>query len=83
MVGTLKRFLAVNMISQADVARGIGRTRAFVSQLANEETGASQETVRALLTFLSERVGRPVQYEELFAPTPAAVPMVAPSPEAA
>jgi len=62
----MKRFLAVNGVSQADVARGIGVSTAFVSQLVAGESGARQETIHALLAFLSGRLGRQVTYEELF-----------------
>lgn len=72
MVSTIKRFLAVNMVSQADLARGIDRSSAFVSQLVNGETGASKETIDSILSFLSARLGRPVTYEELFGPSTAA-----------
>jgi predicted transcriptional regulator len=66
MATTLKQFLADVRISQAEVARGIGRTTAFVSFLANGDTGASQDTIQALLSFLSQRLARRVTYEELF-----------------
>ena len=72
----IKRFLAANGISQADLARGTKLTTGYVSLLANEVTGASQDTINAILAFLSERLGRRVTYEELFG-APAAVVLVA------
>lgn len=80
MATTLKRFLAANGISQADVARGIQRTTAYISFLANGDTGASQETISLLLAFLSRELGRQVAYEELF---PAEDFTTEPAPQAA
>jgi len=62
----LKSLLESNSISQAEVARGIGRSEAFVSRLLSGETGASQETIAALLSYMSHRLGRQVAYEDLF-----------------
>lgn len=67
----LRNLLESNAIRQADLARGIGRSRAFVSRFVSGETGGSQATIQALLSFLGSRLGRPVTYEELF-PAPAA-----------
>jgi transcriptional regulator with XRE-family HTH domain len=68
MRSLLKPFLATHNITQAEVARGIGRSTAYVSVLAQGRTGASQRTSADLLRFLSKRIGRAVSYEELFAP---------------
>ncbi len=63
----LRAFLKRHGISQADLGRGIHKTTAFVSQLVNGKVGASLETVNAVLAWLSERCGRAVRYEEVFA----------------
>jgi transcriptional regulator with XRE-family HTH domain len=75
----LGELLEANGVQQVEVAKGIGRTKAFVSRLLSGETGASQGTIAALLAFLSRRLGRPVTYEELFG-GPAADPLVEPAP---
>lgn len=73
----LKIFLAHNFISQADLARGIEKTTAFVSQLVKGDVGASQDTIESILVFLTSRLGRPVTYEEIFGPPSVpAVPVV-------
>jgi hypothetical protein len=61
-----KRFLDANRVSQAEVARGIEKSTAYVSMLATGRAGASQRTVVDLLLFLSKRLRRVVTYEELF-----------------
>jgi transcriptional regulator with XRE-family HTH domain len=68
----LKTLIEELGLSQAELARGIGRSEAFVSRLLSGETGASQGTIAGLLAFLSERTGRRVTYEQLF-PTAAGV----------
>lgn len=62
----LKAFLVRNYISQADLARGIDRTTAFVAQLAAGDCGASQETIQRTLLFFTQRLARRVTYEEVF-----------------
>ena len=64
----LRDLLESNEIRQAELARGIGRSRSFVSRFLSGETGGSQTTVRALLSFLTTRLGRRVTYEEVFPP---------------
>lgn len=66
----LKAVLKQHSITQAELAAGISRSGGFISQLISGDSGASQETIESLLSFLSERLGRRVTYEELFgAPT--------------
>lgn len=65
----LARFLFENGLRQTEVAAGAGRTPQFVSMLVRGETGASLETVEALIAFLSKRLGRRVAYEEVFGPS--------------
>jgi transcriptional regulator with XRE-family HTH domain len=62
----LKKLLTDNNVSQADFARGIDRSTAFVAMLVNGGTGASQDTIERALAFLSQRLGRKVTYEEAF-----------------
>lgn len=71
----LKDFLARERVSQADLARGIKKTTAFVSLLANEETGASKDTIDDILAFLSTLLRRRVTYEEVWG-----VPSTEPTP---
>lgn len=63
----LKTLLDDNGIQQVELARGIGRTKAFVSRFISGGTGASQETIDAILAFLSKRLKRKVTYEEALA----------------
>lgn len=77
----LRHLLREGGITQAEVARGIRRTDGYVSLLVNGETGASQATIKALLAFLSRRLGRAVTYEELFGPS--APDLVVPSEKSA
>lgn len=65
---SIKRFLADANISQADLARGIEKTTAFVALLVNEKTGPSKDTIDSILSFLSKRLRRKVTYEQVFAP---------------
>lgn len=66
MKSPLKSFLAANSVTQADLARGTGLTTGYVSLLANDEAGASQETINSILVFLRKRLRRAVSYEECF-----------------
>ena len=66
MTSGLSGLLKRNRLSQAELARGIGRSSAFISQLIHGKTGASQETVADILRFLSARLGRRVTYEGAF-----------------
>ena len=65
-MAVLKAFLEEQGVTQAELARGTDLTTGYVSLLANEETGASQETIHAVLVFLSKRLRRSVTYEECF-----------------
>jgi DNA transposition AAA+ family ATPase len=62
----LRALMDKSGISQAELARGIGRSESFVSRLLAGETGASQATIADLLGFLSTRTGRRVSYEDVF-----------------
>jgi transcriptional regulator with XRE-family HTH domain len=64
--------------SQADFARGIGRTESFVSKLIRGEVGVSRETIDVILAYLSKRLGRTVTYEECFGSPLPATELVAP-----
>jgi predicted transcriptional regulator len=61
-----KRFLGREGISQADLARKTTKTTAFIAQLVNGDCGASLSTVDLILSSLTEILGRPVSYEELW-----------------
>lgn len=61
-----KRFLGREGVSQADLARKTGKSTAFIAQLVNGDCGASLETVNLILTSLTEILGRPVAFEELW-----------------
>jgi DNA-binding XRE family transcriptional regulator len=58
--------LARHELSQADLARGIKKTTAFVALLVNEESSPSHATAFDVLAYLSRRVQRPVSFEEIF-----------------
>lgn len=62
----LKGLLEVNNIQQVELAQGIGKSKAFVSKLLSDDTGASQDTIDAILAFLSKRLRRKVTYEMVF-----------------
>ena len=79
----LGAFLIANDISQADLARWIGRSEATVSRLVNGGMGASQSTIRAIIQSLSVRLARPVTYEELFGSPVEAAPESDPAQEPA
>lgn len=64
--GPLRRFLVKYEIGQNTLARGINKTSGYLSQLANDDTGASQDTVDAILAWLSETLSRTITYEEVF-----------------
>lgn len=62
----LAGFLESNGIAQTELAKGIGRSDALVSRVARGEAGASQDTIDAVLSWLTSRLGRTVTYEETF-----------------
>ena len=63
----LRTFLDANEIKQVEIVKATGWDAANVNRLANDpEANPTRETIDALLSFLSERLGRPVTYEEAF-----------------
>lgn len=62
----LKQMLDRAGISQRDLAKGIGRSDAYVSMLISGDVGASQETIDAVLSYLSARLHKRVTYEMAF-----------------
>lgn len=68
----LRSLIVDNGISQRELARAIERSEPFVSRLLAGETGASQETIERVLSFLSQRLSRSVSYEEAFLASPGA-----------
>lgn len=68
MMTRLDAFLANNGISQGDVAGALGVTDSAVSRKLNGLRPIRLNEVQRLLAFLSERVGRAVEFEEVFAP---------------
>lgn len=64
--GPLRRFLVKNEVGQNTLARGIYKSSGYLSQLANDAAGASQDTVDAILAYLSDSLSRKVTYEEVF-----------------
>jgi len=71
----LARFLQTHDITQANLAQGIGVSGAYVSMLLSGKSGASLQTANAILSFLRERTGEPVTFEQLFG-SPALAPAV-------
>ena len=66
----LKRLIDANGIKQAELADGIDRSAGFVSRLLRGKTRASQDTVDAILEFLSKRLRKNVTYEMVFRSRP-------------
>jgi transcriptional regulator with XRE-family HTH domain len=62
----LRTLLEKHHISQRELAAGIGKSTAHVSRLVSGETGASQETIEAVLAYLSNRLGKRMTYERVF-----------------
>lgn len=62
----LRTLLDKHGITQRELATAIGKSDAAVSRLLSGETTASQETIDAVLAFLSKRLGRRVTYERAF-----------------
>jgi predicted transcriptional regulator len=62
----LGELLSDNGISQAEFARGIGRSRSFVCRLVSGELEPSRSTIDASLRYLSRQLKRKVTYERVF-----------------
>ncbi len=63
----LRTFLDANEIKQAEIVTALDADKAQVSRLANDpDANPTRETIDRLLTYLSQRLGRPVTYEEAF-----------------
>lgn len=62
----LETLLVEQGIEQRELAKGINRSDALISRIVRGECGASQDTINAVLAFLSGRLGRTVTYEETF-----------------
>lgn len=62
----LRDVLQRSGISQQQLAEGIGRSQAHISQLLSGKSQASQAVIDGILAFLSKRLGRDVTYEEAF-----------------
>jgi predicted transcriptional regulator len=63
----LSTFLRRTAVSQADLARGVKRSRNLVSRLCLGTAKPSKDTIDAVLAFLSHRLCRRVTYEQVFA----------------
>jgi transcriptional regulator with XRE-family HTH domain len=64
----LIQFLASSDISRAEIARALRLDPSTVSRKISGKRSLKLEEVHALLRFLSDRLARPVSYEEIFAP---------------
>lgn len=64
----LKTLLERNGISQRELARGLRKSDAAVSRLLSGDTAATQDTIEAVLAFLSKRLRRRLTYEQVFGP---------------
>jgi predicted transcriptional regulator len=62
----LRRLLEHHGVTQVELARGIGKSEAYVSRLVHGDLGASQDTINTVLSFLSKRLRRRVTYEQVF-----------------
>lgn len=69
----LKPFLEANGIKQAELVEALGLDHSTVSLKLSGDRRWYQADIDRLLTFLSDRFGRPVTYEEAFN-GPAALP---------
>jgi predicted transcriptional regulator len=63
----LATFLRRMGVSQAELARGIERSRNLVSRLCLGTAKPSKDTIDAILAFLSKHLVRRVTYEQVFA----------------
>lgn len=62
----LRTLLDKHGITQRELALAIGKSDAAVSRLVSGETAASQETIDAVLAYLTSRLGKRMTYERVF-----------------
>lgn len=62
----LKTLLDKHGITQHELAVALGKSDAAVSRLVSGETSATQETIEAVLAYLSNRLGKRMTYERVF-----------------
>jgi len=63
---SLSIFIKNNALRQSEIADALRIDPAQVNRLTKPGANPTRQTIDAILAYLSERLGRPVSYEEAF-----------------